>query len=45
MGGGGQIEPVDAKINEKGLCSHHYNTALIEILLFDTALVRTIQNF
>ena len=28
IGGGGHIEPYDAKISEKCLCSHHINTAL-----------------
>ena len=34
----GQIEPCDArkKMNEKSLCSHHNNTALIkQISMFD----------
>ena len=39
-GGGEQIEPCDAKTNEKFLCSHHNYTAFLgKISQFDTALV------
>ena len=30
LGGGGQIDPCDAKIREKCLYSHHNNAALIK---------------
>ena len=43
MWGGGQLQPCDARICVKCLCSNHNNTALIKQLsLFDTALVMKI---
>ena len=44
-GGGGQIEPCDAKLSEKCLCFHHNNIALIkQISLFDIALDKYDKN-